>query len=1449
VHTVTATDGDGVTGTSGNITTQVGAAAKLGFVQQPSNAAAGASITPAVTVAIQDANGNVVTTATDNVTLAIGTNPSSGTLSGTATVAAVNGVATFSDLSINKVGTGYTLGASSGSLTTATSTGFDITPGAAAKLAFTVQPSNVVASATIAPAVQVSILDTFDNLVTSATDNVTVAIGNNPSSGTLSGTTTVAAVNGVATFSNLSINLVGTGYTLAASSGSLTGATSSAFNVTHGPLHHFLVKAAGGGDIGAQLAGTPFNVQVTAQDEYNNTVTNFTGTVGFTSTPSGGITAGGTSGAFTAGVLTSHAITFGTPGSFTLTATNTAAGAQTGTSNSFQVQAPPRAVNDGPTSNSAPGDAFHTAFNTALTAPSGNTPTLLANDTLGFPLATVSHFGGGSLPGDASTTTVGSTATGANGSVTVNADGSFTFTPTTGFTGLFTFSYRLTNVRGFSDAQVTIAVGARPAATNDTYSPQLVGNVPVNTATSTQFRVTTNDSGDGKVLAITGQTNGTATLNADSTFTFRPAAGFRNGQATFTYTVTNGFGTSPAATVTMTVADAAIWFVNAGAGSNGDGRYDSPKNCLVGTACFSDVPNDAANDRIFLYTGSYTGGLTLLSGQRLIGQRATASLSSVAGVTWPADAGAEPSMSSASALDVTAAAGGTAVTLSSGNLLRGFNLGTVGATGTALAGTGFGTLAISEVGISTNGRALNLSTGTLNGSLTGVTSTGGANNIALSGVGTTGTFSFGSGALSGATGDALAVTGASTGTFTYGGTIAGGAGAAVNIGGGTSTLTLSGNVTQGNNAALLNVTGAHTGTLTMTGQLSATNGTGLQFNDADGTYNLDGVQASSALNGGDAGIDILNGSGGTFTFGSNLAISNPSGTAVYANASSPTLAVKGPVTQGAARRGIYLENNTGGTSTFSGLLTLNTTTQNAFEATHTSLTGTVVAPNTANVLSTTTGTALRVNNVNIGAGGLVFRSVSADGAPNGIVLNNTGAVAGLTVTGTGSTANSGGTIQNTTGHAISLTNARDVQLALMSIQPNASGVVAGNLSGTNKLERSTVDYLNTAPAGAYAFRVANNSTNATITLDGTTFQNKLDGTTSVSISAMGSSQITFNAIDSNTGDAFENKYTNLFGSGIVVGVGDDNGSTAVVTANVSNGKFLSAPTNGLNNLEMTVQQNATLVPNITNNQFDKVGLPLAVVGVINLNTTQAGRIGSNGSAGLISNNQVTNITSLNTTFAYDPAGPNGYVGLRVAIDNNVAGVNHKVQILGNTFTNLARRGMYISARGMANDVNVKIDGNTIGTLAAPVGKNNIRGVEIETQSQAALKIDVTNNPSIVNSGSSGSNSALHFRSGVDNNTTATIQATVTGNVIRNTNVANTAGRFRAQTLGVAAGLTSPAGNMCLDLRGNTLEDGSKLFELIHESGGTFTRNVAGNTGTVTETGTFASAASCTRPAL
>ncbi|HEX8271168.1 MAG TPA: Ig-like domain-containing protein, partial [Longimicrobiaceae bacterium] len=1036
--------------TSAGVYVKSGPPAQLAIVTQPSaTAQAGVVFAQQPAVQVQDASGNPVGQAGVTVTAAIATG--TGALGGATTaITDASGVATFTNLSIGGTAGSRTLAFSASGLAPDTSATVNVTVGPAAALEFSVQPSNAVASAPITPAVQVRVVDAFGNLVTGASDNITIALGTNPSGGTLSGTVSVPATGGVATFSDLSINLVGAGYTLAASTPSLGTATSAGFNVTHGPLDHFLVQAAGGGPIGNQLAGTPFNVRVIAQDAYNNTVTSFTGTVGFTSTPSGGISGGATSGAFAAGVLSSHAVTFGTPGSFTLTATRSG-GTETGTSNSFDVQAPPTAVNEGPAAGSAPGQPFHAFFSTSGSPQTFTlaAPGVLSNDILGFPAATITSFGADSLGGSVTTYPAGSTVsplpgTGrTTGSLSVAADGTVTFTPPDGFTGNYVFRYRLTNVRGTSDGQVTIAVGARPVAVNDAYSPVLVGNVPINTATSTQFRITANngsgpDQGDAKVFAITGSTGGTATINADSTFTFQPTTGY-NGPASFSYTITNGFGTTAAATVSMTVGTP-IWFVNSAAAAGGDGRFNGAFNTLASFAAVNNGTgnNPAASDRVFLYTGSYTGGVTLLNGQQFVGQGATgSSLSTVLGVAWPADSGPEPAINGTSPTITSATTG---ITLGSGNTLRGFNLGNV--TGTALSGTSFGTLVVSEVGINTTGQALSLTTGTLNGGFTQLRSTGGANNVFLSGVATTGTSTLGGAgdALSGATGDAFVVAGG-TGSFTY-----------------------SGSVTQASNAALLNVSGGHSGTLTFqTGTLSATNGTGLQFNNADGSYVFTGTPT---LNGGDAGIDVSSGSSGTFTFPSSASITNPTAEAVAISGSAPTFTYSGSLTKtNNASSGITLSSNTGGTITFDGpskvfstqtanavnilgngatvvfadSLKITTSTGVGFNATGG---GTVRVAGTHNSITSAGGVALNVSSTTIGTGGLNFRSISANGGANGIVLNNTGSTAGLTVTGSG-TAGSGGTIQNTSSHGISLTGTLAPSFDRMVVQSTGGSGVKG----------------------------------------------------------------------------------------------------------------------------------------------------------------------------------------------------------------------------------------------------------------------------------------------------------------------------------------------------------------------------------------------------------------------
>lgn len=120
---------------AGNLSGTLTGACSLAFSSdgQPADTAAGAVITAGfdssggpVKVEVLDGSGQLVTGSSAPVTVAIDSNPGSGTLSGTTTVDASGGVAPFSDLSINQPGTGYTLSATSPGLRSATSAPFTI---------------------------------------------------------------------------------------------------------------------------------------------------------------------------------------------------------------------------------------------------------------------------------------------------------------------------------------------------------------------------------------------------------------------------------------------------------------------------------------------------------------------------------------------------------------------------------------------------------------------------------------------------------------------------------------------------------------------------------------------------------------------------------------------------------------------------------------------------------------------------------------------------------------------------------------------------------------------------------------------------------------------------------------------------------------------------------------------------------------------------------------------------------------------------------------------------------------------------------------------------------------------------------------------------------------------------------------------------------------------------
>jgi autotransporter-associated beta strand protein len=308
-----------------------GAATQLAFGQQPTNSGAGMAISPAVTVKVEDSSGNVVTADNSMVTLTL----SSGKFEGgstTVTVAAMNGIATFSNLKIDAAGS-YTLAGTDGSLTaTGPSQSFTVSPAAANKLIYVQGPSSTTYGNAIRPAVTVDIVDQFGNLRTNDTTNITlvITVGTGSPGAVLNGGAATSASGGVATFSNLMINQVGTAatstaYELDATAAGLTTATSSPFDITERAI---TVTAAVNskiydGNLSATATPTITSGSLAAGDTANFTETYDTKNVGSgkTLTPTGTVNDGNAGNNYsytfvtnTSGVITTRSLTVSATG-------------------------------------------------------------------------------------------------------------------------------------------------------------------------------------------------------------------------------------------------------------------------------------------------------------------------------------------------------------------------------------------------------------------------------------------------------------------------------------------------------------------------------------------------------------------------------------------------------------------------------------------------------------------------------------------------------------------------------------------------------------------------------------------------------------------------------------------------------------------------------------------------------------------------------------------------------------------------------------------------------------------------------------------------------------------------------------------------------------------------------------------------------------------------------
>jgi VCBS repeat-containing protein len=502
-----------------------GAATKLAFSQVPVNTSAGSPITPAVKVAIQDAGGNTVTSASDAITIGIGSNPAAGTLSGTTTVSAVNGVATFAGLSIDRSGNGYTLTASGSGLTAVTSPSFDIVPGAANRLVFITGPSDRIVGEKFSPGIQVQVQDAGGNPVLTATGQITIT---SSVTGTLTGTSTATPVLGTATFNNLAVNKAGSAYTLTALASGVSSTTSDPFDVAKASTTIAITsKSPGGNSVFGQPVTFSYDINIVAPGagSLTGTVTVSDGTDGCT----GGINAGTGVG--------SCQIHFSTTGTKSVTATyngDVNFNGNTSASVGHTVNQASTALNitsDQPEP-SDPGDAVTVQWTLSATGAGAGTPS---------GTVTVSA-GAGVTPCSVSVSAFGS----ASCSLVLPTSGNKTITAS--YSGDANFAASSDN-----EPHTVTVPNVPPSASNDGYSMLEDGVLNVNASNGVLKNDDDADNGPQGLVARNFSTpdHGNLTTNGNGSFTYTPDADF-NGTDTFTYEAFDGAASSTA-TVTITI--------------------------------------------------------------------------------------------------------------------------------------------------------------------------------------------------------------------------------------------------------------------------------------------------------------------------------------------------------------------------------------------------------------------------------------------------------------------------------------------------------------------------------------------------------------------------------------------------------------------------------------------------------------------------------------------------------------------------------------------------------------------------------------------------------------------------------------------------------------------------------------------------------------------------------
>ncbi|MDQ6525251.1 cadherin domain-containing protein [Nocardioides sp. LHD-245] len=510
------------------------------------------------------------------------------------------------------------------------------------------------------------------------------------------------------------------------------------------------------------------------------------------------------------------------------------------------------------------------------------------------------------------------------------------------------------------------------------------------------------------------------------------------------------------------------------------------------------------------------------------------------------------------------------------------------------------------------------------------------------------------------------------------------------------------------------------GTLSMAfTSVSSTGGPhGMRFDHTQGSFVAGGGSLSNAtgtdvLITGDRSFDDL-----AFTYGG--AISDDSGPLI--RISDQTGGVKrftGPITDLPATPGngggILLQDNFLGSNTFrfEGGLNLSTGTSSAIVGRNG---GTLaitdpggVGVGVDNTLASSTGTALDIDGITIHGDDLTFRSISANGAPSGIALTNTGTAGGLIVTGTGA-PDSGGTIANTTGPGVALTGTDHVSLNNLRIQ-------GANRSGVQGADVTNFSFTNGAIVNAGDARADDNDSSIAFNTTSGGHNNNIDGLVTITGSTL----------------------TGAFGGGVDIFNYDGTISSATITGNTISSSFVPEDSKR-SGIALNLFGSSTTVASLTK-----------------------ATIANNTVTGFPSGDGIS-IQGASTASSTAPPGTYGVPGSAtdvVSITGN--------QVIGDTTNKINGFGISASVTGRGQG-NFSITDN--GTVGSPLRNMKSSAIAIGLAGDATAYFTVTGNQINANNGFSTAAIALgtdkNIQADLSTLATPTARATITGNTIANT---------------------------------------------------------------------------------